>query len=329
MKDRLPLRSLGRLAFSVVLLTGALLAFMNLPGIPYNVREIFGSGFALHKPVVFALALLWIGFGSSVAADVLDGSRFRFLTILACAAPAGLVSFLLVNLAVTGESMRDIVGSPTIWRDAVILRIWGEDIANTLPTLTSRYVVSQIEYAGRYIALYSPIVLLLVVLNSGRQQPPAERLRSVGVAFAYALPWLYLCKYIVIDLAGTDNLTELIAPPGAFGIGGEAYIFLLLVVLALTATLVAHAMQDGRPFWKPAMATFVAGVPLSWILLKNGLAAHLPKYNARVSAVDFLLSQDRNTFLPQWELFLRWSVAFTGLVLILALGLAMHRRRPD
>ena len=83
---------------------------VRLPGIPYNVAELFLWRGSLPGLLVFALALLWTGAGPVwVAHHVRSPGRDWMIPPLAFA--AGLVSLALLYASVTDESIGDIAGS--------------------------------------------------------------------------------------------------------------------------------------------------------------------------------------------------------------------------
>jgi len=136
----------------------------------------------------------------------------------------------------------------------------------------------------------------------------------------FSLPWLVLCKVIAFDYFSTDNLNELIARPGEFGLGGGGYLYLLIVIVTAVSTFIAWA---GRITWKwkiTAALSLAVSVPVGWWLLNKGLVTDFTKYKTTYSGVDFLLGPDRTHKLPQTVLFLRWGVLQTVTIAMLAYG---------
>lgn len=323
--------SLIRVLFWTALLSGVLNGFIRIPGLPYNVRELLGSSFSVFDLTLFSLALVWLGLGGVLVARMADKFRGQFLILPLLVVLAASISFLLVNASVSGESLRDIVGSPTVWRDAVIKRLWGHEAADFFPMIATRNIVDQLEYAIRYIALYSPLVFILAAISAGWLGDKSDgwqtRLRRSAVTFAYGLPWLFLCKFVVINWAGTDNITELIDTQALWGAGGALYLLVLLILITFCATLLAGIR---RLSWRDRVLALLflgISVPLSWILAKNGLAAHITKDGLDFSALDFLLGPNRKDLLSETQLQLRWTAVYCGLCILLAVGISSAPRQ--
>jgi hypothetical protein len=189
----------------------------------------------------------------------------------------------------------------------------------------------------RYSALYGTLVGILGASVGARRRAQQCSRRvfddarwwlglSVGL-----VAWLALCQFVVIDAAATDNLTELIAPPGGYGISGVAYLYMLLALFSLNAVLLTMDWRRASGWAATAVGSGVA-VILGWGLLKLGLHPAVEKYGLVFSGVQFLLGPDRQTALPEAALFGRWVlVYFMGLGVVAAglrLGQAWTRKPP-
>lgn len=316
------------LALGVVALAVGVNAVVALPGAPYNLRELFVADGPVPPSVWFALWLLWTGASAAVIGRVVARIEFAFVTIPLLAVASAAVSYGLLSAGVTPESIADIVGTPIVSRLPASSAFWEGVRQALLARAPSATTIDRAETLVRYVALISPLGIALVVFNAS-----AERLALYGRAervrffLAYALiylvlmaPWLYLAKLVIVDFAATDNLTELIAPPRFGFLGGEVFLFLLIVLIALNATALARASLAGARAFGLAVAATMAAIPLGWLLFNAGLVSALTKYGVTFSGVDFLLGPDRETKLSAGVLFLRWALAYGAGVGVLAYG---------
>jgi hypothetical protein len=271
---------------------------VRIPGVPYNVRELFPERYADVSAVLFAAFLLFGGFAPAwVAGRILKNPRWSLGTP-AWAAIIALSAWTLLRLSVTTESIDDILGSPALG--------WGWDW----------------EYIGRFLALYGGPALILVAgsaavgawLKSGAY---AGIQTGMGLLFVN-LPLLLLAHFVVIAWARTDNLTELIRDDPY---PGDAFLLVLVLLIGLNAAAVAHTWRSPRvgPCLLALIATPVMAVP-GWLLLDAGLVPQLTKYDITFPAVRFLLGSDRQTNLSETALLLRWVLVYASAVFALAYG---------
>lgn len=308
------LRAAMPVATAWLCLTLGLWLVLRLPTIPYNLKELFGSSLALGVGL-FSLALLWIGAGAWWVAVWSSLSRLGALWLPVLVFAAAMVSLLLLSGSVTRESLDDITGSPDLYRRITQDAIWGATWRERMAPWSAD-AVQVLERALRYAALYA---LLLIPLSMAavllcRRWPPPRRL--AGLVVLATLWWP--AKWLVVDQAITDNLTELIAT------GGVPYLAAGLIVLSVNvAALVAARGRGGIA--AAALLTALC-LPASWWLLLRGLEPVIIKYGMVFSALQFLLGQDRGTALPEWQLFLRWCALYLAAIGIIALGMRLARR---
>jgi len=274
-----------------------------LPGVPYNVKELFADGPAWLSAFLLALFILWSAASPVWFARRLANSPAALWQVLVFMLAYGGVGYALLRLAVPMESLNDIVGSP------VLAWPW------------------EWELLGRFVALYAvPGVLIMVAVQSARQ----IRGRHMGPwHWLSAVPVLGISYWVVIVQADTDNLTELLAPHDF----ASACVAMVLFGLFLAAALVASPSPVRR--WLPA-ASVAASMGLAFLGLRCGLAWDLEKYGQHFSALQFLLSEDRAHYVSSTVAWLRYAglhlVAIGALVLIqrpFLRGRATHRRRSS
>jgi hypothetical protein len=119
--------------------------------------------------------------------------------------------------------------------------------------------------------------------------------------FWAAVPLILLAYWGVVAQAATDNLTELIAAPrpAAF-----AALCAWLYVLFLGAAWLASPVPAYRAV---RFAVAAASLPLAILFLHLGLADAIDKYGQQFSAMQFLLSADRQHYATQPVIWLRYS----------------------
>jgi hypothetical protein len=307
----------------VVALAAAMKAVLRAPGIPYNVAELFLDDGSLLVLVIFALALLWLGAGPALLAQWLLRTRRPYLVLPVGVLLIALVSRTLLKYSVTYESLDDILGTSNLFERVTQGNVWGDSWRHAFLTTNMPNLVEFFERRVRYLGLYSPLAVCLTAcllpLKSPiavRQRPPSGVILLTGV-LAAALVWLSKC--IVVDWAATDNLTELIAEQGPFGLGGVPYLALILLVMALNVSAILLAVEGRAPL-TVALACSIAGIPIGWALLTLGLEQHIAKYGVVFSGQQFLLGPDRQHTLGNGILFIRWVAAQVGLIATMAAG---------
>lgn len=296
-------------------LTLALLAVLRVPALPYNVRELFLLDGAAPAVFVFSLAALWIGGSAAWIGQALAQGRSPWLFFPGAVLLAALINLGLLYCSVTTESILDIAGSNNLFWFVTQRDLWGP-LARELFLRVGPEPVALVERPVRYAALVGPIWFFLafaVAVSRGL------RGRRVLAAALSALPWLWLCKAIAFDGSSTDNLNELIARHGLWGTGGGGYLYALLMLICVSAALLAHRWRP--PLLAPAAWVLVLlGVPLGWWLLTHGLEPAVHKYERVFSGWQFLLAPDRDHTLADSVLLWRWAAVQLGLVCTFAAG---------
>jgi hypothetical protein len=307
----------------VVAIAAAIKAVLRIPGIPYNVAELFlddGSSLAL---VIFALALLWLGAGPAALALWLLRTRRPYLVLPVGLLLVALVSRTLLKYSVTYESLDDILGTSNLFERVTQANVWGDFWRHAFLSTNMPNLVEFFERRVRYLGLYSPFAVgLTACLVPLEPVIASKQLRHRGAMVltgivAAALVWL--CKCIVVDWAATDNLTELIAGQGPFGLSGLPYLALIVIVLAFNVAVIVVAVEGRAPL-TVALACVIASIPINWVLLRLGLEQHIAKYGLVFTGQQFLLGPDRQHALGHGMLFARWAVVQVGVVAITAAG---------
>ena len=304
--------------------------FMGLPNLPYNIVELYNNGgtiadftFLFLAVFVAVSGIVWIAQGHSTK-YISNGKIPLYCAYLS------MLTLLLLKLAVSRESIADINGSSNITYQLTGPRILGEfgyQMVMIFGEQSFKNVSQIIEPFIRFAALTGPIIYFLTLFLSFSYSSKTQKGIKFGhriidfiKSFFILLPWLFLCKLISFDFSATDNLNELIARNGSWGIGGGGYLYALLLTITFTVICNVHTINKKRVVWKfVSLIILVLSVPTSWYLLKNGLVDSFQKYGYTFSGVDFLLGGSRSELLSESELMLRWG----GVYLVLFVGLSV------
>jgi len=247
------------------------------PGVPYNVRELFlgprGWAAALALPLVCAL---WAGVPALAAWWIASGSRRRTALLPALAIACALLAFGVLRQTVSVESIWDIVGYPVL------------------------HGPGDWEIGARFVALFATVWTLIA---GGAAAALAVGSRERWGALAAWLPGAMVVLVpgylVVVPWAATDNLTELIRGGGSMG--GAAAIAGWFLVVGGAASLASRALAMARAEgasgrWGIAAAMAAVSFPVGYLLLTLGTADRIEKYGSTFSALQFLLSPDREHY---------------------------------
>ncbi|WP_394788677.1 VanZ family protein [Rhodoferax sp.] len=270
-----------------VLLTAIVLGIvLNLPFMPYNVRELLEPGaWSVVSVLGLAAALHWIANGPFL---LLAAHRRPYLLALPLTLFGhGLVTWVLLRIAVPLESIYDVAGSPVLnwpWE-------W--------------------ELMGRYLGLHAAVMLqvlgaVLLVRTLLRSSTLPDVVYWLMVSLVLAWP-LYTLN---VTWADTDNLVELMAENASFAAASAMAAGLLMVCLAGSA--LSALVCRGAPRRKRLLIVVVLASGMATLLFWAGAEHILVKYGQAFSAFQFLLSTDRQHYAHGMDLALRYMVAFAG-----------------
>ncbi len=277
---------------ALALLATAIYVMARLPGIPYNISELLPHGIG---GILAALGL-------SVAVYLMANSplllftgktRLRLVLFPLLLPLQGAIIWMLLRIGVPMESIHDIVGAPILgwpWE-------W--------------------ETLFRFLALHQALAIQIVgaVLIAATLCRPAllvGLIYWVVIAMLFAWP-LHL---VVVDWAATDNLTELMRDGGSLLASSLLAAGTLLACLGGTALGAAIAIPRCRR-WLLVAALFSA--PLAASCFIAGLESTLIKYDKVFSAAQFLLSPDREHYLPPSALLVRYALAYALITAAIAI----------
>ena len=276
---------------AVTVLAVLLLIAAKLPGVPYNVHELFRPGALGFLTAAGLAGVLWWLLTWPLL--ILDRWRSRpelALWLLPCLPWLGLPPALMLWATVPQESLADIVGSPVLG--------W----------------VEPLEFVLRYLALHAVLALAatgavwLVAGVAARQ-----RHELLPRWFVVAVLWAWPLHVAVVEFAATDNLTELMRGGGSF----LASVTLFCGALALfTAAFAAASAIAGAPARGRLTIVAVLTWSLSAVCLWFGSEPYVLKYGRVFSAAQFLLSSDRDHYASVLVIWSRFGFLSLGLVAV-------------
>lgn len=315
----------------VVVIVTAISAALRLPGVPYNVLELFRADGHPALLAMFALALLWLGFGPGWLGRRLASSHWAALWLPLGTLGCALVALVLLAASVTEESLSDIAGSTNLVWFVTNRDLWGPLWRQVFLAVDMPEAIAMLERCARWAALYGPLPLVLAigVALAGRRHAATVQtgLWTTGLLLSGGLT-LWLCKAIAFDWSSTDNLNELIAPDGPWGWGGGGWLYALLLLIGANAWALARGLKRGAPALALALglAASALALPLGWWLLNQGLDPAVEKYGNVFSGAQFLLGPDRRQLLQPDALMWRWFVVQAGAVALISAGLWLEQR---
>jgi hypothetical protein len=282
-------RVFGSIAIGVTICVAIGWLIMQSPLTPYNIRELVYEGHPLRSLVLLAILLYWtIGFPVLIAQWLARGELY-LLSFPPLALLHGLIAWLLLWSSVPSEAIHDIVGYP------VLAWSW------------------EWEVLGRFLALFSlwSVAATFGALGAAWRILPDARSALLGWAIGACLliPFSY---YIVVIVASTDNLVELIANNG--GVGSFLLIGVAMAGISFGGTkgTLALIRDGGRQIG--AVPWVVGAGILAYLALYVGMEQVIIKYGQVFSALQFLLSSDRSHLAGPNELIVRYTMAYFFLI---------------
>ncbi|GGW62738.1 hypothetical protein GCM10008111_18380 [Alishewanella tabrizica] len=292
-----PILSPGRLLILHLLITVVLLfAVSNLAVLPYNVRELLSDNNTAILGLTLSLYLMTLPL-------LLPLQQFAVFTLLSplLILIQSILVFSLLFATVPRESLHDILGAPV----------------SNLPVY--------LELLLRFCGFFS--VFQFNYLFAGRLLQERNSIPALILWAIFSLLFAAIWYGAVVKLAATDNVTELLANRGSYGValGLSLYLAMLFGSAAYLSRLIMpdKPLNDARQshgFWRLSAA--ILGLLLvaiaAWLLLNTITESLIIKYQQVFSALQFLLSTDRDNYVSPTTLKLRYAIAHLALVLILA-----------
>lgn len=280
-------------------LTVLLAVFAQLPSVPYNVRELVAVGTGGLFSAA-ALVLCWL---LLVALPLVHTTRppVWVLGLPVLAAVSGGFAFFVLLQGVPLESIHDIVGAP-VWDWPWV---W--------------------ELLWRFVGLWTAVflVIALAALWVDMVLRPI-RLAALIIGLLVLALLLYPLYSLIVVQAATDNLTELIAGHASL----SAFVWLLLAVWSVGLAGSALSVWLTQPTHRGRIWPWLlAGAVLAPLSLVQGLEAAVIKYGRVFSALQFLLSSQRDAYVQGAALWLRLCLMLSLMMIVVAVLQYPHWRR--
>ncbi|MGZ5136082.1 MAG: VanZ family protein, partial [Flavitalea sp.] len=264
--------------------------------IPYNVRELVSGPYAWLQCFGLATVLFWcLGFPVWFLGRILAGKKEFLWYCMLGVGIHSIIAWTLLRLSAPLESIHDITGSPVL---------------TDMP--------AELEIFLRFMALFG----IFSVLSFGSVLTVNSILGFYRHLFRYYVAGFFSCLILlpiyywgIIIEAATDNIVELLPDEGNSWrvLLVLFYIFLFLFIGSACSALLAFK-QSRKLIWV-IIASFVS-YPLGYFLMQWGTEQFIVKYGVIFSALQFLLSTDRNHYLDDEILQLRFFAVHTALLFI-------------
>ncbi len=281
----------------ISMLALALFLLSKLPFIPYNIRELISGQYPWLRHFGLSATLFWcLGFPVWYLARTLAKARENLWYCWTGLGIHSVFAWALIRLSCPMESIHDIVGSP---------------ILSSIP--------AELEIFLRLIAFFGIFSLLLfgavlMVDSLLGCYPSLFRYYLTGfISFIVLLPILY---WGVVLEAATDNIIELLPDEGRSwrAILIPSYMFLFVSIGSACSALLVFRL------WHKFMWILIAGFisyPFGYLLMQWGTEQLIMKYGVVFSALQFLFSADRDHYVADEVLKLRFYFAHTAFILLI------------
>lgn len=293
---------------------------LTLPGVPYNVVELFSNDASALSLLFFSIFLLLLGGGSAHIANTIDQdsdiavTKFVGLHLLVL-----FIIFTCLWFAVTNESIEDIVGASKV-KQAIYAGQTSHHFIMVLLNVLSLSLMASIaqffDFLLRFAALFGliqvPLTLCFICFSDNIRISTKIKLAIVSLFL------LILCYLVVFTFSVTDNLTELIASPVYFVIG--------LVFFTLTVAFSKQLLIKKSFLLVVFLTLIIAGI--SWPIAQYIFNQVIIKYGHVFSAFDFLIGAGREQSISEQALLLRWGILIFVFQWILIIGSLFMNKIP-
>lgn len=295
------LRDWGRYLFVLLLMMVVLWWVTSSALAPYNLREL-AEKFPPPLGVLGLLIASLVAFGPAglIGRLLSEQPRFKPLMILAVFGHIALL-YIAVRGAIPLESIDDIIGSV---RDSATAEF-------------ERFL----RFAGLFLFVGTAVAGGMAAWTALRSVHP----HRIGRWFLLGVTGFLIGYWTIVERASTDNLVELIRGRGS--LIGMFVLYLWLWATSFHAVLGVACLRRKLPSTTLLVATLVL-LLFEYVLFWATLEPHVVKYQQVFSAMQFLLSPDRENYVVGNELLIRFVMMQFGLMLLMALAFypTMHVR---
>lgn len=289
----------GRYLLALILATVALLLVTSTNLAPYNLRELadrfpppFGALGLLVGALVAFTPAAWVGRMLSES-----GRASSFVVLVLCGHV--LVLYLVLRVALPLESIDDILGSVRPSALAELERFF--------------------RFAGFFLFVGTAVAGGAAAWFALRSSRPRRIWRWLLVGFVGFL----IGYFVIVEVASTDNLVELIRGRGS--LVGMAAIYSWLWITSFHSVLGVVCLRHKLSVLTCLVVTLIF-IPVAYALFWMALEPHVEKYQQVFSAMQFLLSPDRENYAFGLDLLIRYVLMQFGLLslMVLAFFPALH-----
>ena len=271
--------------FALTVIAFIFLADQNF--VPYNLRELLGQGAMVQSVSVAGALFFCFSFWSVWFSRHHKTQPMLLLPLLFLHSQ---VFFWWLYLTVPLEVLQDFVGA-SHWQ--------------SLPALDMA-----LRFSALMLILQLPL-LLNAILSFGTK-------RTLLPLWIILLPFAFLLWHLVVVVfAITDNITELMAGGGSWL--SSILLWLWLQGVFLCSHWLGSLVRDFQPkvvFIRLLLISIF--VYSSFALMSMALEAHIYKYGKTFSALQFLLSPDRNNYVPMQQLAFSYYLAVVAFIFALS-----------
>jgi glycopeptide antibiotics resistance protein len=268
--------------------------------IPYNIKEIYSVP-NIYVGAFSFLVLLFFSLGFPLAVVqwqvIINNISLKRISVLITAHIT--ITWILVRLLIPTESIHDIIGFPT----------WG--------------MLHEFEMFFRFFGLFSlfSMTLFSVSIMKASQVSKSNYQLSQLMKVSWTIFLLVILPInfiVIIVFAGTDNLIELLNNDG-YSIRSMALI-VYFIGMAFSGVYLSFAVLS-----KSVLQIFHTSIIIiiisfiSFYLVDYGTEQYIFKYDKTFSALQFLLSPNRDHYIKPIEIPLRFFIAHISLVFVLVL----------
>lgn len=271
-----------------------------VPGLPYNVKELLQGDWIPLQALLLSTLLLWTCSAPLALIQWLaqKAQRTTLRQLLGLFIFHLISSAILLRLTVPKESLYDVIGAPT----------WG--VAMELELIC--------RSAGLLTLFLGSLYAASLLFSTSAQGFTFQLLKKQFWA-CYLFLLLPISYLVVVVGAGTDNLIELLEG------GGYSLLTLTLPIMVLLSSILGLWTSYQIRQLKGVKALYwafgiILSLPVGYLLVSVGTEDTIYKYQSTFSALQFLLSTDRESYLAEHQLFVRY--ALIQLVVIFGLGLS-------
>ncbi len=287
------------LLVSLILSTVILRWLSAIHFIPYNVRELIAGEYAWLRCLGISILLFWcIGFPVWFLARILAAKKQDFWIFWRGASIHSTVTCVLILISAPMESIHDVVGSPILINIPAKLELFIRLLA--------------------FFGIYSLLLFGAVMMTNSLLSYYSKLMKYYLSGFFCGLIWFSVFWGVVVVQAATDNITELLPDEGWSWriMFAGMYVFMFTFIGSGFSALLAQ--QQWRKLIWIVIAALIS-YPLGYWLIESGTEQFILKYDVVFSALQFLLSSDRNHFVTGDALEFRFYIAHTVFLVTVAI----------